>query len=229
MKFLIPKMILVSLLVSSFGIMSQTEDQDKELRKELGIEDKAKDKNAKPKTNPKEETNPVAERYLEKEESGPVLLWILVRIALVLAILVGASYYGLKYFNTNRAAKFPIKGAMRILSVLPISIGKQIQIVEVSGMLFVIGVSDQSITLIKEIDSQEMKQKIFMEVDTYEPPKENFLDTLFNLTKKEFSSVREKKSTEGSDEEMMEEFKQRQINYLEKIKKEREELEKKKK
>ncbi|MDX1961449.1 MAG: flagellar biosynthetic protein FliO [Leptospiraceae bacterium] len=208
--------------------MSQTEDQDKELRKQLGVEEK-ESKKEKSKSGVKEEVNPVAERYLEKEESGSVLLWILVRVTIVLAILVGAAYYGMRFINKNQAARFPVKGAIKVLSSVSIGPGKQIQIIEVSGILLIVGVSEHSITLIKEIDSQEIKQKLVLEADSFQPPNENFLDALFNITKREFSSVKEKKSVENSDEEMMEEVKQRQINYLEKIKKDREELERKNK
>ncbi|HNC00456.1 MAG TPA: flagellar biosynthetic protein FliO, partial [Leptospiraceae bacterium] len=153
--------------------------------------------------------------------------WTLVKVFFVFGILTAAMYYVLKFVSKNRQSMYPVRDAMRVLASLPLAPNKQIQIVDVSGILLVIGVSDGSVNLIKEIDSSEIKEKIYHSKETVQPPTENFLEVLLSTFKNldfKASHNTSHKDTEVRDEEIMNEIKFRQLERLEKLKKERSDL-----
>jgi len=218
------------------SLYPQDEELNKLLRDELGIEQKDKKKKDTTQSLPKkedyEQNNPIRERYVNTEESSSTtLLWILVRIFLVLAILIGALYYILRFLNKNKGLKYPVKGEMRLISHLPLGAGRELQIVEVSGMLLVLGVSEHSITLIKEITDPLIKERIFLARDSFEPPKGNFIEELYKVV----TGGRVSKSQESQIEtleqetEILEEIQRRQKSKLEELKRERDRLQKKEK
>ena len=215
MKFLVFSLIL------TFSIFSDDE-MDKALQNELGINKQTENQKVAPK---KEEVNPVQERFKPKEESSSVL-WTLLKVIFVFGILTAIMFYALKFLASTRQNLFPIKNAIRVLSATSISPNKQLQIVEVSGMLFLIGVADSSISLIKEIEQADIKQKIFQERDSYEPPKEEFgsflSNTLQNLDIKSAFSFNKK--TDETEEAILNEIKSNQANKLNQLKKQRESL-----
>jgi flagellar protein FliO/FliZ len=213
--------ILVFCFLFSISIFTESE-MDKALQNELGI---SKQTENQTQTTKKEEVNPVEERFKPKEESSS-LLWTLFKIIFVFGILTALMYYVLKFVSNTRQNLFPVKEAIRVLSATSISPNKQLQIVEVSGMLFLIGVSDYSISLIKEIEEASIKQKIFLERDSFEPPKEDFgnflASSLQNFDIKSAFSFQKK--SEEQEESILNEIKSSQANKLDKLKKERESM-----
>ena len=77
-------------------------------------------------------------------------------------------------------------------------------------MLLVVGVSDGSVNLIKEIESSDIKEKIYHSRETNEPQSENFLEvfmgTFKNLDFKSPIGLKNPKETEANDEEIMDEM-----------------------
>ncbi len=232
---MILKSFFLLFLLFTPTLFSQDEELDKVLRDELGIEQKDKKKKDISQPSKKEnleQTDPVRERYVNSEESSSTtLLWILVRIFLVLAILIGVLYYILQFLSRNKGLRYPVKGEMRLISHLPLGAGRELQIVEVSGMLLVLGVSEHSITLIKEITDPLIKERIFLARDSFEPPKGNFIDELYKVV----TGSRVSKSQESQIEtleqetEILEEIQRRQKSKLEELKRERDRLQKKEK
>jgi flagellar protein FliO/FliZ len=231
--------ICCSLLFSSGVVLSQPstqEELDNALRKELGQEtptEKKKSKNPKQTEKKTEEIDPIRERYeSNNDESGSTLLWILVKISIVLGVLVGAFYYVLKYLSKNKIARYPVQGEMKVLSTLSLGPGKELQMVEVSGFLLVVGVSENSVQLIKEIDDRNVRERIFSIRDSYEPPTETFVDYFVNSIKnttiqKPIRKTREKEElrvVDEMDEELLEEMQIRQRERLERLKKERDSI-----
>jgi len=203
-----------------------------ELRKEMGLENSSKEtKSTENQSQTQEPKNLIQERYAVQEEESGGLFWILFKIFSVFAILSAIMYYVLKILSKNRNSRFPVKGMMRVLSSLPIAGGKEVMIIDVGGILLTIGVSENSITVLKEIDSPEVKERILHARDTSEPPEESFVEVLL----KNFKGTETLKSivngipkeTQISEEEVMEEIKNRQIDKLDKIRKERQDILKK--
>ncbi|HMW05059.1 MAG TPA: flagellar biosynthetic protein FliO [Leptospiraceae bacterium] len=214
--------------MQTFLIAGERDEMDQLLQKELGQEPTKQltEDNKKPTDKKNEPINPVEERYRREDDSSS-LLWTLVKVFFVFGILTAAMYYVLKFVSKNRQSMYPVRDAMRVLASLPLAPNKQIQIVDVSGILLVIGVSDGSVNLIKEIDSSEIKEKIYHSKETVQPPTENFLEVLLSTFKNldfKASHNTSHKDTEVRDEEIMNEIKFRQLERLEKLKKERSDL-----
>ena len=231
------KIILFLILSISFfpSVVFSTpkDDLNLELRKELGQVDKKQEviPQEQPNSITTEENNPIRERYGNPEEENSSLLWILVKIAFVFAVLTGIFYFALRFLSKNRDSRFPVKGLMRVLSSLPIAGGKEVQILDVGGSLFLIGVSENSISLIKELDSPDLKEKVFSAKDSAEPPTENFVDVLL----KNFKNTETLKLIVGgipknsppSEDDVLQEIKSRQIDRLEQLRKDRQDILKK--
>ncbi len=232
MKIFPPGLVFLIFLTFSLGA-GPTEDLNQELRKEMGIQNKKVESS---KTDPipqdsNSESNPVRDRYNTSPEEETSLLWILVKITLVFAILAGIFYYALRFLSKNREARFPVKGLMRVLSSLPLASGKEVQILDVGGMLFVLGLSENGITLIKEIESPEIKEKVYQVRDTAEPPGDAFVDVLLKHFKgtdtlKSFVGNLQK-SSPPTEDDVVEEIKFRQIERLDQLRKERQDILKK--
>lgn len=212
------------LFVSGGVFLAQTqEDLNKALRDQLGIGNKETQKKENAPTLPeKSEQNPVEERYSSKEESsGVTLLWILVRLFIVLGILLAAFYYITRYLRKNQSARFPLKGDIRLISQAYLGAGKEIQVVDVSGMLFVLGVTENSIQLIKEIHDPMIREKIYAALDAVEPPQENFFEHFLNSLQ---NRTKSNSSTSEQEEIILEEIQKRQQAKLEELKRKRGQL-----
>lgn len=227
MKVFLSGFLLYLFCVTILGSTSR-EDLNLELRREMGLESPGK---TVPKEDPNspEEPNPVRERYANTEGEGGSLLWILVKIFFALAILSAIFYYLLRILSRNREARYPVKGFMRVLSSLPIASGKEIILVEIAGSILTLGVSENSIQFLKEIENPDTKDKILQARETAEPPEENFLQVLMKNFKDKDQAKFFKKEVEkeAPEEEIVEEIKNRQIERLEKIRQERQNIFKK--
>ncbi|MCB1157671.1 MAG: flagellar biosynthetic protein FliO [Leptospiraceae bacterium] len=254
-------LFVIFFLCFGFSLLaeSETERLNDLLKKELepDKQESPVDKKETKDKNPKEtkEINPVEERYKPKEE-GSSLTWVLFKIILVFGFLSAVMYYALKFLSKSRIAGFPVKDSMQVLASLPLAPGKQLQIVDVEGILMVLGVADGSINLITEITSPEIKERIYMKRDEIQPVEENFLEILLKnlktgiklpaeakvdetpvVKREEGFRVKEEpetvdfysRSEAQSEEDVVNEIKQRQLDRLEKLKKERNQLEKKNK
>ncbi|MCB1190257.1 MAG: flagellar biosynthetic protein FliO [Leptospiraceae bacterium] len=224
-----------------FGLYSESDldDINSELKKELGTPpEKKPEKEPEEKEIPKKienretQPNPIEDRYLNRKENEESLIWILIKIIFIFGFLTAAMYYVLKYIAKNRNSRFPAQDSMKLLASLPLASNKQLQIVDISGMLLLIGVSDNSVNLIKEIVEPDIKTQIYQVQDSYEGPTESFFDLALksfqNLDlKSHFTSSQNKESNvsyEKGEDEIVDEIKMRQMEILEKIKKERKNL-----
>ncbi|WP_245667248.1 flagellar biosynthetic protein FliO [Leptospira tipperaryensis] len=191
-------LLVSTLFLTSIQAQSERELMDEALKKELGQppaskeeskkNDSSKTENpsavVKPPANSGEsaETNPVAERYKTSDE-GPGIAGTLFRVVFILALLCVGLYYILKYVAKNREGRLPVRGEMNVLSSLMLGPNKQLQIVEVSGRLLVLGVADNGINLITEISDPEVKHRILQKKETFDPPEGGFLVTVLEQIK----------------------------------------------
>ncbi|EMK16971.1 flagellar biosynthetic protein FliO [Leptospira kirschneri serovar Bim str. 1051] len=129
-----------------------------------------------------QESNPVEERYRPKDE-GPGIAGTLLRVVFILGLLCAALYYILKYVSKNREGRLPVRGEMSVLSSLILGPNKQLQIVEISQRLYVLGVADNGINLITEILDPEVKHRILQKKENFQPPEGGFLVTVLEQIK----------------------------------------------
>ncbi|TGL61570.1 flagellar biosynthetic protein FliO [Leptospira sarikeiensis] len=217
---------------------SEREQMDEALKRELGTpEKKAAEPNSK-ETSPKETTkpavateptpNPVEERY-KPVSDGPSLAGILFRIVLVLGILCGAAYWILRTLAKSREGALPVRGEMNLLSSLQLGTNKQLQIVEVTGQIFVLGVADNGINLISEITDTETKARLQRMKDEFQPPEGGFLVTVLEQLKdlniRITGKSEEEEQTISSSPKERKERQKKLKEKLDEIKKERNNLE----
>lgn len=216
---------------------SDRETMDELLKKELKGESspESSKQNPEAKSDPAKSTgakqdaqNPIEERYRPVSE-GPGLGGILFRIVLVLGILCGAVYWILRTIAASRDSKLPVRGEMNLLGSLILGTNKQLQIVEVTGQIFVLGVADSGISLISEITDPETKSRLQRMKDEFQPPEGGFLvsvleqikDLNTRITGKTQSEEPLLKPSPGSRKEKQKKLKQK----LDEIKRERNNLE----
>lgn len=213
-------------------LADERSEMDQILRNELGIDEKKVTEDKKKPADSKnvKEENPIEERYRNaNDDSAGSLIWTLVKVLFVFGILTAIMYYVLKIISKKRDSRYPVKAAMKVLGSLPLGTNKELQIVDVSGMLLLLGVSDQSVNLIKEIDSREIKEKIYTERDNFEPVNDNFLDQFVGSLKNlDLKHIHQKpKNNSEFEEDLMDELKLRQKERLSKMKEELDTLGKK--
>ena len=93
---------------------------------------------------------------VEEESYG----WMVIKTLLVLGLLI-AGFYGFFRFVTKRAGGQILgQEVLQTLSILPIGQNKYLQVVDLAGKFLVLGVTESSINLIKEITEKEEIDRI---------------------------------------------------------------------
>lgn len=101
------------------------------------------------------------------EETDPrpatVSLWstvaYLVSLFLVFAVVVGLAYFTARTFGNKAMRRLAAQGG-RVHLQLPLGNNRSVCVVEVLGRVFVLGVTDNNITLISEIDDPDLLAEI---------------------------------------------------------------------
>ena len=82
------------------------------------------------------------------------------------AVIVAAAYYVSKYFS-KYALKTREKSNIKVVETSRITVDKYLQIIEVNGQFFLIGISKNSINLISELDADKIKACIPKEIERF--------------------------------------------------------------
>ncbi len=84
---------------------------------------------------------------VEEESYG----WLIVKTIFILGTIVGIFYYFLRYVTKKAGIQVLGTDAIHVLSMVPIGQNKYLQIIDLAGKVFVLGVSENNINLITEI------------------------------------------------------------------------------
>ena len=108
-----------------------------------------------------------------KPVKAPSSIWILLRVVIVLAIVCAAIYgvvWLLKKTTVVNAANDPYLKSVSSITLAP---NKTVQVVTIGSKAYLIGVTDQNINLIDEIDDTELIDAMNLESarKSSEPPK----------------------------------------------------------
>ena len=108
-----------------------------------------------------DQTSDAASSLESGEESTVALgIWAFIRMLLVLALIVVAIYFVFRFIKKSSASggeQTPDDDVfLRKVSRVGLGAGQSVQIVSLWDRAFVLGVSDGSVSLIKEIDDKEM-------------------------------------------------------------------------
>lgn len=91
-----------------------------------------------------------------KQAKGPSSVWVLLRVVVVLAIVCAAIYgvvWLLKKTTVVNAANDPYLKAVSSITLAP---NKTVQVVTIGGKAYLLGVSEQNVSLIDEITDREL-------------------------------------------------------------------------
>jgi flagellar biosynthetic protein FliO len=87
-----------------------------------------------------------------EEESAA---WMIIKTILVLGLFIGGFYMFFKFITQRAGLHVSGQEAIQILSTVSLGTNKFVQIVDVAGKVFLLGVSDSSINLLTEIKDRE--------------------------------------------------------------------------
>ena len=96
-----------------------------------------------------------AENSSDVKYSSPSGIWIFVKMILFLAVVIALIYAMLWFFKRNAKSKNDDDPFLRAVSSINLAPGKSVQIVTFMNKAFIVGVSDNSVSLISEIDGNE--------------------------------------------------------------------------
>ncbi len=111
-----------------------------------------------------EENNPIRKEYsdedfkpaVEEESYG----WLIFKTVLIMGLIVAGFYYFLRYVTRKTSVQVLGQDAVQILSMVPIGQNKYLQIVDLGGKVFVLGIAENSINLITEIENKSEIDRI---------------------------------------------------------------------
>jgi flagellar protein FliO/FliZ len=137
---------------------------EKNTPKDLPLTEKNSGEKEGKDTREKDENNPIKKEYTD-EDFKPVVEeesygWLIFKTVLIMGLIVAGFYYFLKYVTRKTAVQVLGQDAIQVLSMVPIGQNKYLQIVDLAGKLFVLGVAENSINLITEIDDKSEIDRI---------------------------------------------------------------------
>jgi flagellar protein FliO/FliZ len=117
-----------------------------------------------PANNNVQENNVPGQNFVEEdfrpqieEESAS---WLIIKTIFVLGLFIGGFYFFYKFVTQKSGLNLSGQEAIRILSTVSLGTNKFIQIVDVAGKIFLLGVTDNNINLLTEIKDREEIDRI---------------------------------------------------------------------
>ncbi len=93
---------------------------------------------------------------LEEESAA----WMIIKTILVLALFIGGFYMFFKFVSQKTGLHVSGGEAIQILSTVSLGTNKFVQLIDVAGKVFLLGVSDSNINLLTEIKDREEIDRI---------------------------------------------------------------------
>ena len=94
------------------------------------------------------------------EDAAPSFVGLLFRFLLIVGLMGGTLYLFVRFFKKKAGIVGLQGGPIEVLASVPLMPGKFLQIVDLAGQLLVLGVSEQGVRLVYEIDSATTAEKI---------------------------------------------------------------------
>lgn len=124
----------------------------------------------------KKETEPQKGDYLYNYEQPQVeeesYVWLIFKTIFVMGVLIAGFYYFFKFITQKVAITAIGQEVITVLSVVPLGQNKFLQVVDIAGRVYVLGVSDNNINLITEIKDKDDIDRIRLLSSKSTPPKQ---------------------------------------------------------
>ena len=98
--------------------------------------------------------------YEEPRVEEESYVWLIFKTILVIGILIGGFYFFFKFITQKVGITAVGQEVITILSVIPLGQNKFLQVVDIAGKVYVLGVSDNNINLITEIKEKDDVDRI---------------------------------------------------------------------
>ncbi len=99
-------------------------------------------------------------------------IWLIFKTIFVMGVLIAGFYYFFKFITQKVAITAIGQEVITILSVIPLGQNKFLQVVDIAGKVYVLGVSDNNINLITEIKDKDDIDRIRLLSSRSTPPKQ---------------------------------------------------------
>ncbi len=86
--------------------------------------------------------------------------WLIIKTIIVLGALIGGFYYFFRFVTRKAGIQILGREVVQVLSIVPLGQNKFLQVVELAGRVLVLGVSENSITLITEVKDRDEIDRI---------------------------------------------------------------------
>lgn len=208
---------------------SQTSSNQNQLAKNQTIQNAAGQNSAagsvNTAVNPAENNGKVPGQGFMEEDFKPKveeesIAWMIIKTILVIGLFIGGFYMFFRFVTQKAGLHISGQEAIQILSVVPVGTNKFIQIIDVAGKVFLIGVSDNSISLLTEIRDRVDIDRIRLLSSKSTPIQGNsFQDFISAQIGWVIDKIREKRNR-GSGKVMMEDLSEKEfdLSYLDKQK-----------
>ncbi len=131
-----------------------------------------------------EETTNDIEPAAPDSSLGALSFWSLLRMILVLGLVVGAIYLIFHFLKKAGGTKREDSNLIKILGTKQISANKYLYLIEVGGLLYLIGSSENGVNLVSEITQQEIADELLLQAAANpEVPKKSFSEMLSGIFK----------------------------------------------
>lgn len=111
--------------------------------------------------------------------AGPSNLSYFIRMVLVLALILGAIWLVFRFMKKVGRPKLSGGDAIKVLAQASLGTGKAVHLVGLGGKAWLVGTADSSVSLIAEVDDQELLDELALRAATSEgAPKADFSSML---------------------------------------------------
>jgi flagellar protein FliO/FliZ len=110
--------------------------------------------------------------YEQPQVEEESYIWLIFKTIFVMGVLIAGFYYFFKFITQKVAITAIGQEVITILSVVPLGQNKFLQVVDIAGRIYVLGVSDNNINLITEIKDKDDIDRIRLLSSKSTPPKQ---------------------------------------------------------
>jgi len=118
------------------------------------------DPKAKSESPPPSEAAKRGEALFQSPEAPPSFFEVVLKFVVMMGVMLGFLYGVLRFLKSRSGSLMAGGELMRVVASLPLIGGKQLQIIDLAGKLYVLGVSDHGVNLITSVEDARTVEKI---------------------------------------------------------------------
>lgn len=109
----------------------------------------------------------------EVDKDGPNATWLLLKTLAILGVFIGGFYVLVRFLSKRGRSQVLGNNMVQVLANVPIANQRFLQIVDIAGGIYVLGVTEQSISLITRVQDPQLLQQIKVESSRIQQQQQN--------------------------------------------------------